>query len=67
MPGLFIARRYVNQNGETKPVDYYFDTREKAEKFIEGVKLSTPSDHGHEFEILTHTANDVLNKYSANT
>jgi len=67
MPGLYIARRNLNENGVSKPVDYYFDTREQAEKFIENIKAKLPSDQGDTFEILTHTSESVINKFSANT
>ena len=64
MPGLFIARRYFVENGETKPVDYHFDTMEKANNFINGVRSTTPLDHGHEFDLLTHKDNEVILLYS---
>ena len=60
MAGLFIARRYLNENGATKAVDYHFDTKEKAEKFIEMVRQTTPESSGHGFDLLSHADGKVI-------
>jgi hypothetical protein len=65
MPGLYIARRYLNENGTTRAVDYHFDSREKAEKFIEHVRLNTPEDQGHGFDLLSHSDQEVVKHYES--
>ena len=65
MAGVYIARRYLNENGTTRSVDYHFDSLEKAQKFIENVKLTTPEDHGHDFEILSHQDDQILKQYES--
>lgn len=65
MPGLFIARRYVVENNATKPVDYFFDSREKAEKFIETVRQTTPESQGHEFDLLSHLDDTIIKHYDS--
>ena len=63
MAGVYIARRYLNESGTIRPVDYHFDSLEKAQKFIENVKLTTPEDHGHDFEILSHQDDQILKQF----
>ena len=63
MAGLFIARRYIKENGSTRPIDYHFDTKEKAEKFIETVIQTTPESTGHQFDLLSHLDNSVIKHY----
>ena len=65
MAGLYIARRYLNENGSIRPIDYQFDSLEKAQKFIENVKLTTPEEHGHDFEILTHQDEQLIKVYES--
>ena len=65
MAGLFIARRYLNEDGMLRPMDYHFDTLEKAQKFIENVKLTTPEDHGHDFEILSHQDDHIIKQFES--
>lgn len=65
MAGLFIARRYLNENGATKAVDYHFDTKEKAEKFIEMVRQTTPVSSGHGFDLLSHIDGEVIKHFDS--
>lgn len=63
MPGFYIARRTVNENGNTFTVDYSFDTMEAAVRFVSGVRNVSSPDKGHEFEILSHESEEMIKRF----